>query len=350
MQPSLQLLGLCAIVSAQLHDDDNFNPTMDIASCGALPCSNSNKQSTICTPMQFNTDFAYGVGMVSDALALPGADFNLSYTLVDGEGWGTFADQPYYDFSSLGLYVGAPADANLTNEAPACSLLFQYQGQTFSDRPSDVENTTAGPQLFTGIPGDYDCFDELRETIRAFDFSADGNDSSYSSRTRCEALAQYVEFTAQQLGSDPNRVNTVCSYFANLVSVTGGAISGPEVSTDTARPAGNDSSCQPVLPQDYDLHQVAYAREVLYENPLAENQPYLGPGGRSGYTPVVSVVYGDGDNTDPEVSLLCMRTYAPDGGGLPLSTLKYDNGGTRFKTSDNIAVLLLSVLILAFLY
>lgn len=281
--------------------------------------------------MQFDTDFVQGVGMVSDALAIPGADFNLSYTLIDGEGWGTFADQPYYDFSSIGLYVGAPVDANPTNKAPACSLLFQYQGQTFSEGSSDLENTTACPQLFTGIPGDYDCFDDLRETIRAFGFSADGNDSRSSSRTRCEALAQYVEFTAQQMGSDPNHVNTVCSYFANLVSVTGGVISGPEVSTDTARPAGNDSSCQPVLPQEYHLHQVAYAREVLYENPLAENQPYLGPGGRSGYAPVVSVVYGDGDGTDPEVGLLCMRTYAPDGGELPLSTLKYENGGTRCK-------------------
>jgi len=349
MRAYLLLLGLSAIVSAQL-DDDNFNPTMDIASCGALPCNNGTEQSNICTPLQFDTDFVHGVGMVSDALALPGADFNLSYTLIDGEGWGGFFDQTYYMFSSLGLYVGAPVDANLTDEAPACSLLFQYQGQTFSEGSSYLENTTACPQAFTGVPGDDDCFDGLRETIRAFNFSADSNDSSYSSRTRCEALAQYVEFTAQQMGSDPNDVNTVCSYFANLVSVTGGVISGPEASTDTARPAGNDSSCQPVLSQDYNLHQVAYAREVLYENPLAGREYYLGPGGRSGYTPIINVVYSDEDDTDPEVSLLCMRTYNPDGGELPLSTLKYENGGTRFKIWDSLAVVLFSVLILAFLY
>ncbi|KAI7157564.1 hypothetical protein KC349_g5509 [Hortaea werneckii] len=350
MQAVLLSLGLGAIVLAQLKDDDNFNPTMDIASCGALPCRNGTKQSDICTPMQFDTDFVQGVGMVSNALALPGADFNLSYTLIDGEGWGTFADQPYYDFSSLGLYVGAPVDANLTNEAPACSLLFQYQGQTFSEGSSDLENTTACPQLFTGIPGDHDCFDDLRETIQAFDFSADGSDSSYSSRTRCEALAQYVEFTAQQIRSDPNNLNTVCSYYADLVSVTGGVVSGPEVATDSARPAGNDSNCQPVLLQDYELHQVAYSREVLYENSLAKNEPYLGPGGRSGYTPIVNVVYSDGDDSDPEVSLLCMRTYTPDGGELPLSTLKYDNEGTRIRIWDSLAVVLCSGLILAFLY
>ncbi|KAI7420966.1 hypothetical protein KC336_g8868 [Hortaea werneckii] len=327
MRAYLLLLGLSAIVSAQL-DDNNSNPTMDIASCAALPCRNGTEQSksNICHPWQsYIGSFAYGVGMVSDAVTLPGADFNLSYTLVDGEGWGGLLNQPYYEFSSLGLYVGAPADANLTNEAPC-------------------------PQLFRGVPGDTDCFDGLRETIRTFDFSADGNDFSYSSRTRCEALAQYVEFTAQQMGSDPNHLNTVCSYFANLVSVTGGVISGPEASADIARPAGNDSSCQPVLPQDYDLHQVAYAREVLYENPLAERRAYLGPGGRSGYTPIVNVVYSDGDDADPELSLLCMRTYAPDGGGLPLSTLKYENGGTRFKLWDSLAVVLFSVLTLAFLY
>ncbi|KAI7660262.1 hypothetical protein KC319_g8696, partial [Hortaea werneckii] len=127
MQAILLSLGFGAIVSAQRNDDDNFNPTMDIASCGALPCRNGTEQSNICHPMQTYTGFAYGVGMVSDALTLPGADFNLSYTLVDGEGWGGLLDQPYYEFSSLGLYVGAPVDANLTNEAPACSLLFQYQ-------------------------------------------------------------------------------------------------------------------------------------------------------------------------------------------------------------------------------
>ncbi|GAB1735308.1 hypothetical protein NU219Hw_g2947t1 [Hortaea werneckii] len=349
MQAVLLSLGLGAIVLAQLNDDDRFNPTMDIASCGALPCTNGTEQSNICHPMQSYTGFAYGVGMVSDALTLPGAGFNLSHTLVDGEGWGGLLDQPYYEFSSLGLYVGAPVDANLTNEAPACSLLFQYQGQTFSEGSSDLENTTACPQLFTGVPGDNDCVDGLRETIRAFDFSADGNDSSYSSRTRCEALAQYVEFTAQQIRSDPNNLNTVCSYFANLVSVTGGVISGPEASTDSAQPAGNDSNCQPVLPQDYVLHEVAYAREVLYENSLAENDAYLGPGGRSGYTPIVNVVYIDGDDTDPEVSLLCMRTYNPDGGELPLSTLRYDNGGTRNRIWNSLAVVICSVLVLAYL-
>ncbi|KAI6860599.1 hypothetical protein KC343_g4274 [Hortaea werneckii] len=350
MQAILLSLGFGAIVSAQRNDDDNFNPTMDIASCGALPCRNGTEQSNICHPMQTYTGFAYGVGMVSDALTLPGADFNLSYTLVDGEGWGGLLDQPYYEFSSLGLYVGAPVDANLTNEAPACSLLFQYQGQTFSEGSPYLENSTACPQLFRGVPGDNDCFDGLRETISAFDFSADGNDSSYSSRTRCEALAQYVEFTAQQIRSDPNHLNTVCSYFANLVSVTGGVISGPEASTDTAKPAGNDSDCQPVLPRNYDLHQVAYAREVLYKNSLAENEAYLGPGGRSGYTPIVNVVYSDGEDTDPEVSLLCMRTYNPDGGELPLSTLRYDNGGTGIRLGDNPGVVLSSVLVLALLY
>ena len=163
-------------------------------------------------------------------------------------------------------------------------------------------------------------------------------------------MAQYVEFTAQQIRSDPNHLNTVCSYFANLVSVTGGVISGPEASTDTAKPAGNDSDCQPVLPRNYDLHQVAYAREVLYKNSLAENEAYLGPGGRSGYTPIVNVVYSDGEDTDPEVSLLCMRTYNPDGGELPLSTLRYDNGGTGIRLGDNPGVVLSSVLVLALLY
>ncbi|TKA24602.1 hypothetical protein B0A50_06362 [Salinomyces thailandicus] len=327
---------MLAAVAAQRDDGDTFNPKRAISSCDALSCQGTG----ICSPPS-EAITAYGVGMVSEALTLSDSDVSVSYTLADGEGWGTYVDQAGYVFSSLGLYVGAPEDTDLSSQPPACSLLFQYQGQTFPEDTSDASNTTTCPQTFSGVSNE--CFETLQDTIRGFDYSAAGNDDNYPSRTRCEALAQYVEYNVQHIDNDPSAVNTVCSFFGSLVSVTGGAISGPEVTTDVARPAGNDSSCQPVLPQDTDLHRVAYAREVLQKDSSGPGPSSFGfgVGGRVGYTPVVSVLYDDEDDVEPEVTFLCMRTYTPDGEILPFSRLSSSGAGPQAVVSGALVTLAL---------
>ncbi|RMY22778.1 hypothetical protein D0867_02493 [Hortaea werneckii] len=232
------------VVAYAAHSTD-LNLDKSIAPCDALPCGRTVNETGICAPRTPDSTIARGVGMVSDAVNLPGSNTSLSFTLTDGETRGVNVGATGTTFSTLGLYVGAPEDADLANQPPACSLLFQFQGQTFPETSTDnYENTTFCPYAFRGV--DDSCLGNLRDTIRTFEYSAD----SYPSWSRCEALAQYVEHTMQEIGSDSRDLQTTCSYLASLVSVTGGTISGPDVATNPSRPAGDDTTCQPVLPQD----------------------------------------------------------------------------------------------------
>ena len=53
--------------------------------------------------------------------------------------------------------------------------------------------------------------------------------------------------------------------------------------------------------------------------------------GRTGVTPVLTVVYGDEEGSDPEVQYFCMETFTPDGGRLPQHSLSED--GTSAASS-----------------
>ncbi|KAI6791898.1 hypothetical protein KC363_g4598 [Hortaea werneckii] len=301
-------------------------------------------QRGVCAPRTPENTIAQGVGMVSDAVNLPDSNTSLSLTLIDGETRGVNLGATGTTFSTLGLYVGAPEDANLANQPPACSLFFQFQGQTFPESSRDnYENTTHCPYAFTGPDGS--CLENMRDTIRTFEYSAD----SYPSWNRCEALAQYVEHSMQEIGSNSRNLKTTCSYLASLVSVTGGTISGPDVVTNISRPAGDDTACQPVRPQDYSLHRVAYAREPLtFNSSVIDEGLDLGLGGRTGYTPVVNVLYDQEDDTSPEVTFLCMRTYTPDGGELPGSRVQY-NGASVSNGFSAIMTTLVSGTLLWFM-
>ncbi|KAI6845301.1 hypothetical protein KC332_g14419 [Hortaea werneckii] len=333
MQHCLLAASLAVVAYADRSTDLNLdNP---IAPCDALPCGKTANETGICAPRTPENTIAQGVGMVSDAVNLPGSNTSLSYTLIDGETRGVNLGATGTTFSTLGLYVGAPDDADLASQPPACSLFFQFQGQTFPDTSREnYENTTRCPYPFTGPDGS--CLENMRDTIRTFEYSAD----SYPSWTRCEALAQYVEHSMQEIGSNSRDLQTTCSYLASLVSVTGGTISGPDIVTNISRPAGDDTACQPVLPQDYNLHRVAYAREPLtFNSSVIDDGLDLGLGGRTGFTPVVNVLYSQENDTEPEVTFLCMRTYTPDGGELPGSRLQYNGAGVSTGISTVMATL-----------
>ena len=338
MQQRLLVASLAVVAHAALTD---LNIDKPIAPCDALPCGKTTNETGICAPRTPDNTIAQGVGMVSDAVNLPGSNTSLSYTLIDGETRGVNLGATGTTFSTLGLYVGAPEDTNLANQPPACSLLFQFQGQTFPESSTDnYENTTNCPRAFRGV--DNSCLENLRDTIRTFEYSAD----NYPSWSRCEALAQYVEHSMQEIGSNSRDLQTTCSYLASLVSVTGGTISGPDVATNISRPAGDETACQPVLPQDYNLYRVTYAREPLqFNSSVIDEGLDLGLGGRTGYTPVVNVLYSQKDDTEPEVTFLCMRTYTPDGGELPGSWLQYNGASTSNGFSSIIAMLVSGALL-----
>ncbi|RMX94573.1 hypothetical protein D0868_12222 [Hortaea werneckii] len=311
MQQCLLAASLAVVAYAARSTDLNLDKS--IAPCDALLCGRTVNETGICAPRTPDSTIARGVGMVSDAVNLRGSNTSLSFTLTDGETRGVNVGATGTTFSTVGLYVGAPEDADLANHPPACSLLFQFQGQTFPETSTEnYENTTFCPYAFRGV--DNSCLENWRDTIRTFEYSAD----SYPSWSRCEALAQYVEHSMQEIGSDSRDLQTTCSYLASL---------------------------------DYNLHRIAYAREPLsFNSSVIDEGLDLGLGGRTGYTPVVNVLYSQEDDTEPEVTFLCMRTYTPDGGELPGSRLQYNGASMSNGFSTVMATVASGALLWFILY
>lgn len=292
-----------AIVAAQSTND--LNPQLDISGCSALSCSNDSMAASICN--QTDTRNAYGVGMVSNAFNT--SDSSLSYTLVDGTPWGSLEYQLGYDWTTLTLYAGAATPSELSNEAPGCALLLQYQDQTFpeyssSDTPS--AHTTQCSDRWGSS-----CLDAFTELADSFQYT------SSDDLPRCQALAQHVQY---------NLKNTSCLFFAPLMSVTGGAISGPDVDTSLAQIYGSaQDSCSPILPETYQLYEVLSARQILRTELSADTED-VNMGGRAGYSPVVSVLFDGDDNDSASVQVLCMHAYTPSGDTLPAQQRRFDSG------------------------
>ncbi|KAI6864335.1 hypothetical protein KC338_g5476 [Hortaea werneckii] len=306
MAKSLSLFSLlfASSVSAQNTDTD-LNPGTGIASCSALNCTNDPSDSSgVCAPEPENGRVK-GVGIVPDVFNI--SDAAISYTLIDGAPWGNTVDQPGYDFSTRTLYAGADSGTDLSSQPPGCALLLQYQGQTFPQYDDNPANTTSCPQSFAGVQ-DNTCLDTFVETVRGFEY--DNN----TDLPRCQALARYVQY---------NLTEGHCHFYGTLISVSGGAISGPDARTDQAHPAGEgDDVCQPVLPQRYGLHEVVSAEQILHSNASVAGTEDANMGGRAGYTPVVSVLYEDEDDQEPNVQFLCMQAYTSSGRQLPVSSLR----------------------------
>lgn len=105
--------------------------------------------------------------------------------------------------------------------------------------------------------------------------------------------------------------------------VIGGAISGPDVPRDPRGPVNSrnpespeigSEDCQPVLPESYNLYNVSFA-----DMPLYLGGDYV-PGlyeGRNGTTLVYTAIYGEGEDSDPDVQYLCMQMRNPLGEELP---------------------------------
>ncbi|KAI7265762.1 hypothetical protein KC343_g14334 [Hortaea werneckii] len=246
---------------------------------------------------QVNSRAKSGVGIVPSIIDLGGNgsaadnDRNLSLTLIDN------GLQPQYipglEYSRKTLYVGAPPSVNLTEGPPSCALMLQFYDQTC---------------LAYGI----------EDSLRTFNYS--GQDTERL--PRCEALAQHLE---NDLGEDPARL--FCRYTRGLVTVYGGAISGPDVQTEAAsifNTTNDDDGCRPVQPQSHTLYNVTSAMQLLYTDLSAGD--LLRTGGRTGYTPVVTITYGNGD-ADPEVQALCMSVRSPEGNMLPVQSLNETSSG-----------------------
>lgn len=304
MYHSLPLVALLATASSALQSDNIVNPSLPIRGCGNLTCAGTVDNS-ICGADGFPE---FGIGMVTDAIQLPTT--NLSFTLIDGEelGRAQLVHNTYDWYSLRSLYVGAPTDTDLANAPTACVLTMQYEGATF---PYD-ENSFIPSSNSTICPDAGFDRASLKSVIQQFTYES----SNSSSVSRCEALASFVE---QSLNDKLFLV-----YYGALINVLGGTVSGPGVNTtkaqiryDVQQPTINSDACMPVLPQDFTLNTAATsAWQPLRNAPLSQKDTY---GGRDGFTPVYSVVYGE-DNATPDVTLYCMHLWTKNGSSLAYSS------------------------------
>lgn len=195
--------------------------------------------------------------------------------------------------------------------------MMQHGGATFpyapSDRVFDVNSTTCPIEFLSqGSASNL-----ISSWVRNFD---SGNSKpNATSLDRCEALAQYMGYRAHT----DSTTNTIGGYYSALITFAGGAVSGPDVDTDNVAEittsldgSTNPETCQPVQPQNYNLYNVTSMSQILRSNPMGQNHTF---GGRTGYTPIVSVLYGDEEDADPEVQFYCVHVRASSGDELPYS-------------------------------
>lgn len=222
------------------------------------------------------------------------------------------------------MYVGTPQALDAQDQPTGCALMAQYQGSTFSDTDKDITSNTTG--CGTIIPES--CRKNLANMIQEFEFN-----STSQSGGRCDALTQFVS-------TNIRRQLTFCnSWLAGFTNITGGAILGPGSASEVTRL--QQDGCQPVLPEQRSLYKVAEMTQLLYagEEELLQpegdddddQRPLMGAG-RSGITPVVTVLYDESGSESPDVQFACMRTFAADGGALP-DTLNYESSAEMRLTA-----------------
>ncbi|KAI7190675.1 hypothetical protein KC316_g5929 [Hortaea werneckii] len=322
----MQQLSLLAMAASAAADLALTNPTVSIDTCSELDTCNLTNTQSIC---QTDSYAKSGVGIAPSIIDFSGNESaandngNLSLTLIDnglaGRWFGT------HQYSEKTFYIGAPPSVNLTEGPPGCALMMQYQGQTFpvNTNPEDegdwgaAANNTLCPFPLTSNCLSY----SLEEGLRTFRYS---NNSGTEQLPRCEALAQHVETTIRGGPNDPSR-RSFCTFASTLVTVYGGAISGPDVQMGAAsipNATTEDDGCRPIQPQSHTLHNVATAMQLLYPDPYTGDHSAMG--GRTGFTPIVTVLYND-EYSDPDVQAFCMKLRSPEGNMLPSQSLNDTN-------------------------
>lgn len=302
------LVAIAALAQAQSNLDDGENPRVEISSCQALSCSPPD--GSICATGD-TPGPEVGIGLASQAINSSSA--SLSFTLIDGldENGFTGIGSSEYEFSDQQLFVGMPADADAY--PPGCVLMMQYQGQTLSLEPfgaadNDDDNRSGASEGTTSCEGVLNpiCRASIVDIIRGFD----GDDST----SQCDSLIEHVN---TQLRVSSNSCGGEGGWIASFFNVTGGALPRSNSTTASADRLGDDE-CRPVLPSSNNMFKVAEMRQLYFADPPDESSEFLGRvfGGRTGWTPVMTVIYrdrDDGESSSPDVSFLCMETLARDG-------------------------------------
>lgn len=354
------------------------NKIVAFRTCADITCTDQSDffSAGVC----YETDrYSLGVGIFPNAVNV--SDTDLSLTLINGASeaarwesdWQNGGYREEWNYAGLNpenvrheLFVGAPANFNLREADPGCALMLLDGGQPFAFRAYTQSYPEAPPSpnvLFepqqnsninrTEFTDEADAivsntswcpsgpYSWIANYTREFRYGAN------SSFSRCGALAAYVNERIREeelvFGHRSRPFNQ-----QTPIQVIGGAISGPDA---PGEPRGLESQyngetlqigsedCRPVLPESYSFYNVSFANMPLYlyqddrSTPdVDESGPISIPslGGRNGTTVVYTAVYGNEEDSDPDVRYLCMEMRDSLGRELPGQTFfSYEGSSDR---------------------
>ena len=333
------LVAFTAMAAAQDLEDLEYlfearNPMVAISPCTALSCTPDS--GSICA-LEESPGPEVGVAMAAAAINVSSTT-SFSLTLIDGLSQnGIPASGGAYETSDQQLFVGV--DPNLDDDGypSGCVLMMQYQGQTFPRRTTFFGDVAERPELVRNTTS---CDGVLEAFCRSAIFNITQTFNRSNTETdRCQLLTEHVNM---QLRALPGTCGSGGTWISNFINVTGGSLPGPESTPVRNERLGNDE-CQPVLPEAYRLYKVAEMIQWYFPDPPEPSEFYARQfGGRAGFTPVFTVIYGsDEDETDPEMQFFCMKTFEPDGEPRldPLGDEGHASAQRSAKSSILIAIL-----------
>lgn len=300
-------IAMVAIAHAD-NNDDHENPRLEILGCQALTCA--PPEGSVCSTGELPGP-PVGIGMASQAVNSTTFSGSLSITLIDGlrENGFTGVGSSEYEYSDQQLFVGVAPDSS--DYPHGCALMMQYMGQTlplepFLDddtRPGSTEGTTSCQGVLNPL-----CRASIVDIIRDFDDVPDNGD------VQCSGLVDHVN---TELRGSPGACGGDGGWIANFFNVTGGPLPRANSSVARADRLGDDG-CKPIQPASFEMYKAAEMRQLFFHDPPEAAAGFLGRlyGGRTGWTPVMTVIFGASDDASqaPEVSFLCMETFDRDGG------------------------------------
>ena len=312
-----------------------------LAGCDALACSGA----TACTAGNESDDPTQMtlVGIAANAVNLT-SDTRLSLTLVEN-GRTIFGNSPGLEAYERTLYIGAPSslvsggdDDDDRNDPPAaCSLMLQYQSQTFPIPAESARGLEGGNTTSCAGVLDRRCEERFVSFIDSF---ASPDRSNTTSRD-CTDLASHVMAAIRTDG------DFLCDrYYSNLITVTGAPLLNKTGNRDNDNDDNNE--CRPTLPADEDrrLYRVGSVQTVVEAESDANIVGDSVFGGRQGYTPVITAVYsGEGGNLD-SVQFACMQALRTSGEVLEATSMAVARGAVGFTAVGLAAVMSISVLLL----
>jgi hypothetical protein len=256
------------------------------------------------------------VGIAANAVNT--SSINLSYTLVTGldspgfTGMGTFQ----YEYSDAQLFVGIDPNLDEDDYPSGCALMMQYNAQTFPLETFEDDDTGQGQyENTTSCDGVIDVFCQASLASMIMDFKPTSSNTSTSTGDRCTQLTSYINERLRTTDGDCGGEGT---WLAAFMNVTGGSLpSAPLSNTELSDGLGGED-CFPVLPQSYQLSKVAEMRHLYFGDPPTSDEDFYDNfnAGLAGWTPVVTVLYGDDQESEvPEngVQFSCLSTFQPDG-------------------------------------